>query len=197
MKLRPLPFLMTTGLTIWLGMALITTGCGNSPSLATDSNVVDTVTLSAARDTDLTVPSGYSVSGGAARFTQDNPDFDFVYDIDDSGRAVFLTTKVLGVVGSNAVRPGFRKSILHFDSITTAPLNEYVTADTIHADTIPGVAGRVWYIRSGLFCTQISSPYYGKLEVLSIDSVNREIVFRILVDRNCGFHSLRNQLPTY
>jgi hypothetical protein len=190
--------------TLFLGaaaaaVAFAISACGSGGiDIVQNNTAIDTATMSAARDTNLHMPSGYSISSQRAQFTQDNSDFDFVYNIDDGGHPVFLTSKVLGVVANSSVRPGFRKSVLAFDSITTAPINGYQTGDTIFPDTIMAVAGRVWYIRSSSApCASVGSPYYGKLEVLSIDSVARTITIRTLIDENCGFHSLRLGHPTY
>lgn len=196
MTARPITFLSAASLTVWL--TTLAAGCGdNGLSAAINSNAIDTVTLTAASDTVLSVPSAYSISSQQPRFSQDNPDFDFVYNVDAGGHPVFLTSKVLGVVSSSTIRSGFRKSVLDFDSIATAPINGYTTADTLFPDTLPNVAGRVWYVRSSIVCAA-GSPMYGKLEVLSIDAVARTITLRVLVDTNCGYHSLQNNVtPTY
>ena len=180
MNLR-IPLLLLAGLAA--GAA-----CSDSNGLVppANNNFIDTVTLSAARDTDLAVASGFSVSLAHEVRTENSSNFDFVYNIDGAGKPVFLTTQVLGVISSTSIHPGFQKSTWQFDSIETAPINNYITEDTIHAAT-----GQVWYIRSALVCSGISSPYYGKLEVLSIDSLASTITFRTLINQNCGYHSLR------
>lgn len=190
---------MRLRLTLPLLAALVATAaCDDNSGIlpATTPNTVDTVTLSAFRDTNLAVPSGFSVSGNGVSgsgpvFTQDNSTFDFVFNVDDDNVPVFLTTKVLNIVSNTSIRPGFQPSIQHFDSITTAPINNYVSDDTIHA-----AVGQVWYVRSALVCSSLSSPMYGKLEVLSIDAVGRTITFRTLINLNCGYHSLRVGTPT-
>ncbi len=189
MKLR---FFLALGL--WLAFSV---ACSDNSGIAppVTKNQVDTFTLWATRDSNLAEPSGFSVSGQGfgpqVVLTQDNPSFDFVYNVDDAGKSVFLTTQVLGVVSSVSIHPGFQRSQRTFDSVVTAPLNNYITEDTIHI-----AVGDVWYMRSALFCAALSSPLYGKLEVLSIDSVGRSVTFQALVDANCGYHGLSPGLPS-
>jgi hypothetical protein len=177
-------------------LAVLATGvaCSDSTGVApaTIPNTIDTITLAAALDTNLAVPSGYSVSAGRAVRTENSSDFDFVYNLNGAKRPVFLTTQVLGVLSTTSIHPGFQGSPVPFDEMTTAPINNYNSIDSIFPDS-----GDVYYVRSALVCSTLSSPIYGKLEVLSIDSAAQTITIRTLIDLNCGYHGLTVGTPSH
>ena len=179
-----------------LGAIILATAvaCGPSSTIpaASINNVVDTVTLGAIFGTPLTVPSGYSVALARVIRTDLVSTFDFAFNVDTLGRPVFLTTQVLGMPSISALRPGFIVSTVPFDEMVTAPLNNYVTNIPFSAEV-----GKLYYMRSSLVCTSLSSAIYGKLEVLDFDPVNREVTLKVLVDSNCGYHSLKPGRPTY
>ncbi len=83
-------------------------------------------------------------------------------------------------------------STVAFDSMVTAPLNGYITDRPFSAEV-----GKTYYVRSSLVCTSLSSAIYGKLQVLDFDPVNHEVTFKVLVDSNCGYHSLLPGRPTF
>ena len=58
-------------------------------------------------------------------------------------------------------------------------------------------AGRVFFARSALpnNCF-LGIPNYAKLEVLSFNAAQRSVIFRILVDANCGYRGLEPGIPT-
>lgn len=160
--------------------------------IATSENDTATVTLGALRSTPLTVPSGYSISlSEVVRTDQIVPPFtfDFLYDIDSVQGPAFYPIEVVGLVPHSATNPGFKRTTVPFDSLTLADLNGYTT-DSL----MPAHVGDIFMIRSQISCSQ-GVPLYGKLAVQSIDSVAHTITFRILVDDNCGFRSLKLGLP--
>jgi hypothetical protein len=174
-------------------IAGLAVACGNPTGLAapTIANVVDTVALGALTRTPLTVPSGFQLETSHAVFTSEVPNFDFAYDVDASGRPVFLPAAVIGLVDTASFKPGLLQTTQPFDSMTQAPTDGYVTLDPI-----PVQVGDRFYVRSGLLISCNSGlPFYGKLEVLAIDSSAYTIEFRALIDRNCGYHALVPGLP--
>jgi len=177
-----------SGLGLALGAA-----CTN-PSLAPAviSNTVDTVTLGGVTNTALDVPSGFSLETSQAVFTYATANFDFLYDVDPGRRTVFLPTGILGLTDTASFKPGLLKSTEAFDSMVSAPADGYETLDTI----VVSPADR-YYLRSGLLTSCSGTlPFYGKLEVLNIDTVANTIQFQVLVDRNCGYHGLVPGLPS-
>jgi hypothetical protein len=186
---------MNTRFKVVAALALATAvACGptNTIPAASINNIVDTVTLGAIVGTPLTIPSGYSVALARPIRTDIESNFDFVFSLDTLDLPVFLTTQVLRMASASPLRPGFIESTVPFDSMVSAPLNGYITNRPFSA-----ARGKTYYMRSSLVCTSLSSALYGKLEVIDYDPVNREVIFRALVNSNCGYHSLRPGRPTY
>jgi hypothetical protein len=186
---------MTTRFKTLAALALATAAaCGptNTIPAASINNVLDTVTLGAIIGTPLTIPSGFSVALDRTVRTDIESNFDFVFNVDTLGLPVFLTTQVLRMPSVSPLLPGFLESTVAFDSMYSAPLNGYITNRPFSA-----AVGKTYYVRSTLVCTSLSSALYGKLEVLDFDAVNHEVTFRVLVDSNCGYHSLLPGRPTF
>ena len=178
-----------------LALAAALTGCGGEADLAPASipNVVDTVTLGALTSSPISLASAYSVADGDAVRTDLSAAFDFAYEVDAAGRHVFLTTEVLSLhSGASGTGPGLQERGTSFEGLTTAPINGYITNDTIVVDS-----GMVFALRSRIVCTGLGVPIYGKLQVLSISDApgNNQITFQALSDENCGYKSLVPGLP--
>jgi len=166
----------------------VAAGCSDSNGLAdpTIANVVDTVTLGALEGTPIQTPSGYSVQVGAVR-TDQTANFEFAYNVDSTGRRVFLPRKVLGLASTSGVEPGLQASSTTFDQITVAPSNGYTVDSAVTVDI-----GQRWLVRSRVFCT-IGVPQYAKLEILSF--ADSTVTFQVLADNNCGYKGLAPGLP--
>jgi hypothetical protein len=171
--------------------AAFTGACSGNPlGTAQIENVVDTVVLSALVGTPITRPSAYSVSSNQAVRTDQTSAFDFAYNVLPDGRHVFLPLATLGLTSTTA-EPGFLPTNDAFGDITDAPLNGYLTIDTL--DAIPDLR---YVLRGRIVCTTLGVPNYGKLHVLSVDDADRTVTFEVLANRNCGFRSLRAGIPT-
>jgi hypothetical protein len=173
-------------LSVLVAVALAA-ACSDSNGLAdpTIKNVVDTVTLGALEGTSVQTPSAYSIQGGAVR--TDQSDFEFAYNVDSTGRRVFLPRLVLGLTSTSGAQPGLQAAAAAFDAITVAPSNGY-TVDS----AVPIEIGQRWFVRSRVICT-IGVPEYAKLEILSFaDSM---VTFQVLADNNCGYKGLEPGLP--
>ncbi len=173
---------------VLLALAVLA-GCGDSNALAdpTSTNVVDTVTLGALEGTPIQTPSAYSVLNGAVR-TDQTTDFEFAYNVDSTGRRVFLPRQVLGLTSTSGANPGVQASSATFDQITLAPSNGYVTDSAVVVDV-----GQRWLVRSRVFCA-IGVPQYAKLEILSF--ADSSVTFKVLADNNCGYKGLEPGLPS-
>lgn len=173
---------------ILLALAVLP-GCSDSNSLAdpTVTNVVDTVTLGALEGTPIQTPSAYSVLNGAVR-TDQTTDFEFAYNVDSTGRRVFLPRQVVGLTSTSGANPGVQASSATFDQITLAPSNGYVTDSAVVVDV-----GQRWLVRSRVFCA-IGVPQYAKLEILSF--ADSTVTFKVLADNNCGYKGLEPGLPS-
>lgn len=168
--------------------------CSDDSQLAPASipNVVDTLTLGALNSSPISVPSGYSVADGNVVRTDISSAFDFVYDVDATGQHVFIPIEAMGLGGTDGNGPGLQYYNGTFEALDNAPINGYVTNDTIVLDS-----GTVLAVRSRIVCTGLGVPIYGKMQVLSFDDTpgNRQVTLQALSDENCGYKSLRIGLP--
>lgn len=172
--------------------ALLLTACGEDNFLSPPQfdNVVDTVTIFAVRGTAIPQPSAYIMADRRAARTDQTSLFDFAFDLSAAAESQFLPAAVLGTAPTTGTSPGLLATSQPFDSVTAAEVNGYVINSAV-----PARPGQVYYIRSRLLCTVVSSPLYGKLEVLSVDQAARTVTFRVLVNLNCGYRSLQPGRP--
>jgi hypothetical protein len=165
-------------------------GCSDNNGLAdpTNQNVVDTVSLGAIEGTSIQTPSGFSITVGAVR-TDQTSNFEFAYNIEASGRRVFLPRRVLGIASTSGVEPGLQATSTAFDEIEVAPSNGYVTDSAVAIEV-----GQRWFVRSRVdnVCS-IGVPQYAKLEILSF--ADSTVTFQVLADNNCGYKGLEPGLP--
>jgi hypothetical protein len=184
---RYLPGLVLAG---FVAMA----GCSDPNALlpASISNVVDTVKLWTLSHGPLNDPTAYSLNARNGVRTWDiGPDFEFAFDVDASGRMVFLPIDLLGLLSSNAFKPGLKPVGTPFDQMTKAPLNGYVTSDTV-----PVVLNQTYYLRSSVStCASLGVPLYGKFQVIEIDSAAQTVKLQVLADQNCGYRGLNLGIP--
>lgn len=179
-----------------IGFAVLV-ACSNPDELAKASleNQVDTLTLYSLATGPLTMPSAYSLNageaGGAVRTWDVGTNFEFAYSVDAAGKSVFLLLDVLGLASTSSLKPGMIRSTLSFDGMLKAPLNGYITSDTI----VVAEQDR-FFLRTAIStCASLGVPLYGKLEVLDIDSVAQTVVIRVLADQNCGYRGLGLGIP--
>lgn len=162
--------------------------CNNANSLPdpTLANVVDTLMIGALEGTPIQSPSAYSILSGAVR-TDQTTEFEFAYNVEASGRRVFLPRKVLGLTSTTGSEPGLQASAATFDAITVAPSNGYVTDSAV-----PVEIGQRWLVRSRVFCS-LGVPQYAKVEILGFE--DSTVTFKVLADNNCGYKGLEPGLP--
>lgn len=179
----------TRCLSVLLALALaLTAACSDDNGLSDPINVnlVDTLSLGALEGTPIQTASAYSVSSGEVR-TDQTADFEFAYNVEPSGRHVFLPRKVLGLSSTSGADPGVQATSTAFDEIKVAPSNGY-TVDS----AVPVEVGQRWFVRSRVFCS-IGVPQYAKLEIL--DLADSMVTFKVLADNNCGYKGLEPGLP--
>jgi len=175
-----------------LALVLLTvTACGNSSGLpaAGLENAVDTVHLFALDGTPLPEPSGFNVQSNAVVRTDRSTVFDFAFNITPTGQAVLLPTGALKLgVGS-----GIQLQSVSFDAVTSASTGTYVDSLPVNVDS-----GSVVVVHSRASACSFGSVvfYYGKFEVLAIDTLARRIDLQVLVDQNCGYRGLSPGFPS-
>lgn len=174
-----------------LAGVLLVAACSDLNQLpdASESNVVDTITVTALSDPDVRQPSAYSVAERRAVRTDQTAAFDFAYDV-IGGVQRFYPAAALGLGGSGT-QAGLLASTGTFAELTRAPQNGYVTEEPV-----PATVGAVYAVRSRLVCSNIGGvPMYGKLEVLEVDPEAASVTFQILTNNNCGYRSLEPGVP--
>ena len=173
-----------------LAGVLLVAACNDLNELpdASDSNVVDTITITAISDPDVRKPSAYSISERRAIRLDQGGAFDFAYDVVDG--TLFYPAAALGLGGSGT-QAGFLATTGSFADLTVAPQNGYITEEPL-----PATIGTVYAVRSRLVCSQLGGvPMYGKLEVLEIDPAAASVTFQVLTNNNCGYRSLQPGVP--
>lgn len=169
---------------------VIASACDSSTGLpvANVANVVDTVSLYALDGTPLPAPSGYSIQSNGVLRTDRFTTFDFAFNITAAGQPVLLPTGALGLGRSS----GIQVQTVGFNAVTIAPTNAYVDTSAVPVDsgTVAVVHSRAAQCSFGAVVF-----YYGKIEVLAIDTVARRIDFQVLVDQNCGYRGLEPGIP--
>ncbi len=161
----------------------------NDPSFA---NRIDTVTLYSLATGPLAKPAAYSINARAGvRTWEVGTNFEFAFTTDPDERALFLPIGLLGLISPDAFKPGLQRSTSTFDEMGKAPLNGYLTSDTV----VVAEQDR-FFLRSGInTCAGLGVPLYAKLEVLDIDSVEASVRFRVLTNQNCGYRALLEGFP--
>ena len=171
--------------------ALALAACGdlNDLSDAQIANVVDTTTIAALTGTPIAQASAFSVSSGQAIRTDLSIEFDFAFDQYDSG-PVFLPRAALQINEGSGLQPGLAPSEEQFAELDEAPVEGFLTRDTIAV-----AVGQVFAARSRVVCGGLGVPLYGKLRILSLDAVARTVTFEFLVNENCGYVGLEPGIP--
>lgn len=169
--------------------AIGATACSDNLGLpaATESNVVDTVSLWALSDARLVLPSAYQIFPPPSVVRTDHSSaFDFAFTFDTLHRPVFLPTGALGL----GIASGLQRQTAPFDSIKTAPGGAYVVDSALAFDS-----NAVIVVRSRPTTCFATVFYYAKLQVLTIDTVDHRVDFRILTDVSCGHRGLQPGVP--
>jgi hypothetical protein len=171
-------------------LAVVAAACDETLGLpaAGLTNVEDTVSLYALDGTPLAAPSGYNIQAKTALRTDQTPLFDFAFNLTPAGQAVLLPTGALGLGRGS----GIQVQSVSFDSVKTAPTGAY--ADTLPVAVDSGTVAVV-HSRASQCLFGAIVFYYGKVQVLAIDTVARRIDLRVLVDQNCGYRDLEPGIP--
>jgi hypothetical protein len=179
-----------------LAASVALTACSdpNEIAPASLSNEVDTVTVFSQTYGSISQPSAYSIASRApVRTWEAGINFEFVYDVDATGRSLFLPVELFDILPDGAFKPGLRRPQASdsFSQMTKAPLNGYTTSDTI-----PIAPGDLFYVRTTVStCSILSVPLYGKVHVISIDSAAKSVKLEVVANQNCGYRGLKPGIP--
>lgn len=184
-------------LSVVFVVLVLAAACGDPVGLPPPAifNRTDTVSLYALSGTPVSTPSAYVISFRQAIRTDQSPQgFDFVFDIDSTGRALLLPTGALHLPRSS----GIQHTPFAFDSVLVAPGAGYQSDSAVAVDS---GAVLVLHSRPQQCSFSISALFalYAKLHVLAIDTTSgpggRKITFEILTNINCGYRGLEEGLP--
>lgn len=170
-------------------LALAACGGLNDLSDAQIPNVVDTATIAALTGTPIAQASAFSVSAGQAIRTDLSIDFDFAFDQYQSG-PVLLPRAALQINEGGGLQPGLALSDEQFGELDVAPIEGFLTRDTVAI-----AVGQVFAARSRVVCGGLGVPLYGKLRILALDATARTVTFEFLVNENCGYVGLEPGIP--
>jgi hypothetical protein len=161
------------------------------PSAYIENDTTTVVLASLERGT-VTQPTAYSMTlGSAVRTWEVGTDFDFLFSMDPQDKTAFLPLASLGLATSAAVKPGLLRTTTAWDAMTKAPLNGYVTLDSV-----PIAEQDRFYLRTAVStCVGLGVPLYGKLQILDIDTAAGTVKFLVLSDQNCGYRGLALGIP--
>lgn len=167
--------------------------CGDPLSLppATVENRIDTLRLYSASRSPIYQHSAYLMSARASARLDQLVTFDFIYDTDGTG-GHFLVPYAAATNTTQSQRlPGFQPTDTEFDAIDEGQQTGYVTNERISI-----TPGDIFYVRSAVSSAcPIGLPFYGKLEVLGFDEDTQAVIFRFLININCGYRGLELGIP--
>lgn len=182
-------------LTVLLLGAIVACTDPNALAPASETNVIDTVTMFSLDGTPISTPSAFSVDRGRPVRTDQFQAFDFAFNIESDGRAVLLPARAAGMPVSSLdpglLPEGGPAGGTQFDQIDVAPFDGYLTTDTLVAEV-----GATFVVRSRIICN-LGVPRYSKIEVLNIATApdSLSITLKVLTNQNCGYRGLQPGLP--
>ena len=120
--------------------------------------------------------------------------FDVAFDIDSSGKVVYMPQRVVASALAPTHSVGLRTAPDSFDAVTSAPKSGY-RADTslVTAPNVVVLAQSTDANTCGVSLT--GSSIYAKIVVTGVDLATRQLKVRYTVDPNCGFVSFASGIP--
>jgi hypothetical protein len=181
------------------GLLISAAACGDTTSSlqpATSENVSRMFTAYAMTGSSNSLPAGYQFSTESLvrpqLLTTGAVNFDVAFDIGADGKVIVLpANKVVPQAPVPSSPIGFLKLTAVYDQLAIAPDKGYIT-DTTYTVAI----GEALLVRVVGASCYYGEPYYAKLGVDSVDVTRRRIVFRTLINRNCGYRSIAPGVPT-
>jgi hypothetical protein len=150
--------------------------------------VTDTLAVYALTGTPLAYPTALVTPAHTVVRADASVNFDVAFDIDAQGNALLYPFGL--VVDQTAERRtvGIRKMTVGFDELKSAPSGGYQYDSVTVAPE--GTVAVIQAMRFVECAADFSKTIYSKIVIDDVDTVNRRIAFRILVDPACGFRDL-------
>lgn len=178
--------------------SLALSGCSDDNgfrSAATSENAIRVNSVWAMTGTASALPASYRFTTESLErpqlLTNGAVNFDVAFDITGDGRVALHPVRVLvPLPPAGAPVIGLQKSTGTFPAMERAPDKGYTDDSTV----VVSIGELVLVRLTGAGCIY-GDPFYAKLAVDSVIASERRIVFRSLVNRNCGFRALTEGLP--
>ena len=178
-------------------LGVVLAGCSDPNELppATETNMIDTVTMFSLDGTAITQPSAFAITVGLPVRTDQFSAFDFLYTVDGSGQSWFLPAVAAGLPAASLdpglLPQGTAAGGLSFNQITLAPFDGYIAEESLAV-----AVGNTYVVRSRIVCS-IGVPKYAKIGVLEINSApdTLSVTLQLLINQNCGYRGLEPGLP--
>jgi hypothetical protein len=168
---------------------------GGTDPFAQFDNVTFKSSLYAINGTPIGVPSAINTGTGATVRAEASYDFDVAFDLDNQGRVVVITQRLVGrPIGISGHAVSLQLAGLPFDAFTSAPRDGWVVDSLLTVDV-----GQVFAVRAQTVACQftLSTHLYSKMIVDSVDVPNRRMWLTTLADPNCGFRELVPGRPRF
>ena len=169
--------------------------CGDFTAVpASLPTLTDSGTVYALNGAPAGAPTALHIFSGSLVPADANFLFDVAFDIDSSGKIIYMPQRVVASALATSHSVGLRTLPDTFGAVTTAPKSGY-RADTslVTARNVVVVVQSQDATTCGVSLT--GSTLYAKIVVTSVDLATRQLTVRFTVDPNCGFVSLAPGIP--
>jgi hypothetical protein len=177
------------------GITAATVACGDLTGVpASLPTLTDSGTVYAINGAPPGAPTALHVFSGSILNADATFLFDVAFDIDASGRVVYLPQRTVasGLAATHTV--GLQTTTSAFDAISSAPKSGY-RADTALVTT-PGTVVLVQSSDANVCSLSLTgTTLYAKVQVQAVDPAQRTLKVRWTVDPNCGFLSFASGIP--
>ena len=177
---------------------LVAGACGDTNSFlspASIENVDRQYEVWAMTGTSAALPAGYQFTSESLVRPQvlssGEVNFDVAFDLDASGKVVVLPVRLVSPLPpARSPSIGFLRWPAAYEQLIKASTTGYV----FDSAAVLAVGESIAVQLPNSNCL-LGDPYYAKFTVDSIDPVNRRMLVRALVNRNCGYRALSIGLP--
>lgn len=160
------------------------------PTLSADSAAVYAI-----NGAPLGAPTALHVFSGTLLAADASFSFDIAFDINSAGEIVFLPQRAVASGLATTHTVALQKDTVNtFDGVTRAPSGGYRPDTALTARVGQVVLAQVTDPNACGFSIS-GTTLYAKLQVRSLDPVNRTLKLRYTVDPNCGFRSFASGIP--
>lgn len=176
-------------------VAVAALACGNFTAVpASLPTLTDSGTVYALNGAPPGAPTALQFFSGQLVPADANFLFDVAFDIDSTGKVVYMPQRVVASALAQSHSVGLRTVPDSFEAVMSAPKTGY-RADTslVTSRNVVVVAQSSDVNTCGVSLT--GSSLYAKIVVTSVDRATRQLKVRFTVDPNCGFVSFAPGIP--